>query len=400
MFQLANKHFLWLSTLLFLFLSLNRAFSQLNYSLTFDHQYNSNPFRLPETEASADHISQFAAGLRNNWEKISLQYFGNYARFRENSLRNFYWQQLYFTGGDSTNWFVSAENRINRQEYNLYDYFTLQAGLNHVFYSGNFLMRLGSNLSINTFRQLEELNNFTFNGYFSLNRSFQTRTSFFGTLSFNYKTYLNQPLIPVVTGDTLSGMNLSVSSIDGMGGRGKGFGTNPYYLPESETPSLGQMVLSFRVAQSLAKFTGVALQYTNRFSFSSQDRSIVGLIDGFSEESQIFDDPMGYQGQTVGLEFTQIFPWRLLLKTSGYWQSKNYISQGIYLDAENFTEERLRKDTYKTLWFSLRKTWDLNFNTFGALTFQLNYQWIDNQSNSYWYDYQNNYFSTGIGFDF
>ncbi len=393
---------------------LNNAFSQWYYSFSLDGEYNSNPFRLPEAEA--DQTSQIAFGIQRDWSNVSAQYYGSLANFNQNEERNFYWQQFFIGGGEKTNWNLSIDNRINRQEYNVYDYSNARGGVTQQVSIGKFLGRLAAGATINYFPQFSDLNNVLLNGTVSLNRSFQTKTTFIGALGLNYKTYLNQNPVVAAVADTATDISASIRTVDvlgnGPGGPGTGTGGGgmggamgsgtyaTYYAADSESPSVAQFLLSLRVAQSVTKYTGIALQYYNRINLTNQDRGVVGLLYGYSEESQIFDDPMGYEGQTFGAELTQLFPYQISLKSSFYRQQKNYVSQGLYSDPESYDDTVLRQDTRQSVWVSLQKQWGVNFLGGASITWQVNYQWIDNQSNSYWYNYNNHYASSGLQFDF
>jgi hypothetical protein len=84
------------------------------------------------------------------------------------------------------------------------------------------------------------------------------------------------------------------------------------------------------------------------------------------------------------------------IKGAGYYQQKNYVAQGIYLDAVNYDQTILRQDIYRTIWATLDKRFSL---WEGNLAIQINYQWINNTSNSYWYDYDSQFFSLGLQAD-
>lgn len=381
----------------------DQALSQWSYSLSVNQEFNSNPFRLPEGEE--DQISNIAMGLRHDWSNAALQYYGSFTGFQQNYGRNFYWQQLHLEGGDTTNWFVNVDNRLNRPEYEIYNYFAAHTGLNHLFVTGKSYLRLGANANVNLYQNLSDINNLLLGFYLSMNRSLPTRTSLFGTASFQYKKYLEtQTVMPP---DTTTSFLYHISQMPGQGGGGGGIGPGSgmgggggdYYISQTESPSVAQLVLNARIAQSLIKYTGLAVQYQQRIALIKQDRSLAGLIYGYEQESQIFDDPMGYQGPVAGVELTQILPWRIMLKGAGYYQEKRYLTQGIYLDQENFDETILRDDNYRTYWLTLSKTWNLSFLNGGNFGIEINYQWIDNESNSYWYNYQNQNISAGIQID-
>jgi hypothetical protein len=181
----------------------------------------------------------------------------------------------------------------------------------------------------------------------------------------------------------------------GSGGQG-GF----YYTSsQAEIPQAAQLFLSFRLAQSITSSTGLALQYNNRINLNAYDRSIAGLIPGYSTESQIFDDPVSYEAQIYGLELTQLLPFQMALRSAGYYQEKQYVAQGIFTDPENFTESVLRNDTYNTFWVTLEKRFKFELFNETSLALQAYYQWVKNNSNSYWYNYTSQYISISLQLD-
>ncbi|UCF62759.1 MAG: hypothetical protein JSW33_09225 [bacterium] len=398
------KHFKIFSIIIALWLlfSGQPLFSQWYYSLYVEQEFNSNPFGIPEPQE--DQISRFSMGLQKDGEKVSVQYFGSYLSYLQNSSRNFYWHQLYLGGGsEQTGWNIAAENRLNQETFDLYNYLTVRAGFFHALNSKDFLWRIRGIFSLNNFLQIEELNHLLFSASASLNRSFQTRTALIAAMAFNYKYYLEPEPAAEVLPDSNFNYLASVSSINqgpGTGhGSGDGGGNGFYYTSSAETPHVGQIFLSFRLAQSLTRSTGLAIQYQTRLNLNKYDRSIAGLIPGYTTESQIFDDPMSYEMQSFGTELTQILPYLISLKIAAYHQQKKYVAQGIYIDPENYTDTIRREDTFDTAWFILEKRFNFKLFAETSLAFQFTYQWVDNQSNSYWYDYNSHYYSVGLQLD-
>ncbi len=360
------------------------------YSFSFDHEYSTNPFRVPE--GNSDQVSQFMISIGREWEQVVARYDADFIRFQQNSSRNYYWHQFVLSGGDSTIWYIQMENRLDRSDYRDYDYFNLAAGLNHQFMVRGNYWRMGANFYLNTYREMSDLDNFQFNGFFSMTHSFPTRTTFIGTLHLNYKSYLTPYPTEVVPDDA------SEQFAEMQQGMGRGRGGWGYVPHSMETASVSQVVMGLRLAQSIAPHTGVVFQYTGRFALSNADRTVAGFIPGYSDESMMFDDPMGYQGHTFGIEINQILPYFFYLKLAGYRQWKDYLSQGIYLNEDDYDEGTLRCDDYRTIWVSLRKNWALSDSL--RLVWNVNYRWVDNRSNSYWYQYTNQSLETGIGIEF
>jgi hypothetical protein len=379
------------------------AQGQWYYSLYLEQEYNSNPFGYPDP--SEDQISRISMGLQKDWSKISMQYYGSYMNFYQNPARNLYWHQLHMGGGEQTSWSITAENRINRTEYNIYNYLKVRTGFNHNEQISNFTWRLGANGSINHFQQLTNLDNILLSTYTSLHRSFPSRSTLIGAITLNYKRYLKSEITEELPADSSMAILQSVTSVNqggqGPGGdHGGGDGGGYYvYSSSAETPYAVQLMLSLRLAQSLLKYSGLAFQYHQRINLVNYDRNIAGLLPGYAIESQIFDDVMGYEARIFGVELTQLLPFRMTAKLAGYYHLKNYTLQGIYLDEENYDGTVLREDTFRTFWIALEKRLDLPLTESASLAIQLNYQWLHNNSNSYWYNYESQFISAGLQMD-
>ena len=159
-----------------------------------------------------------------------------------------------------------------------------------------------------------------------------------------------------------------------------------------------QLSLWLRLAQSVTPTTGLAFQYYNRTLLSGQDRFISDISYSYSQESEIFNDPLGYESHSYGLELSKLLPNELILKLAANYVEKDYSAQGIYVNEENYDELTLRNDKHKTFYVNLKK--DFEFIKGSTLAMSLYYQWISNNSNSYWYNYNNNFCSVGFEFEF
>lgn len=391
------KKILYSSFIFFVFFSPRISIAQWFYSLYLEQEYNTNPFGLPVSED--EQISRISMGLQKDWEEISAQYFGSYHAYFQNPTRRFYWHQFFIGGGDTTSWNLLAEHRFNHLEFKVYDYLSIRAGLHHNHFIKNMLWRMSGGITYNNFLELPELNNLSTTIYTSIQKSFKTRTSFIATAAFNYKYYLQQTTVS----DSVSSFLLSVEQLNqgggsgpGQGGPGGGGGSYYVYIPVDEQRGLGQLLFTLRTAQSLAVYTGLAVQYQSRLNFSKYERTLTGLLSGYNSESQIFDDPMGYESHLFGVEFTQLLPKRISIKAAVYYQQKNYVAQGIFIDSIAFNQSVARNDIYRAIWSTVEKRmglWKMD------LAVQFNYQWVNNSSNSYWYDYISQFVSLGIQAD-
>jgi hypothetical protein len=275
--------------------------------------------------------------------------------------------------------------------------------LTHSISHNEFLWRFNGNISVNNFLQIPELNNLFLSAYTSVNRSFVTKTTFIGTFSFNYKYYLKEDFPAVPEDSTMNSLKylkiLQMGSGQGPGMGGGGHGGFYYSPSQAEIPQAAQISISLRIAQSITRSTGIALQHRNRINLNAYDRSIAGLIPGYSTESQIFDDPMSYESQNYGLELTQLLPFQMAIRSAAYYQDKQYVAQGIFTDPDNFDESVLREDNYRTVWVTLEKRFNFELFTDTHMALQVYYQWTKNNSNSYWYNYTSQDISISLQLD-
>jgi len=378
--------------------------SQWNLTLSLDQAYNNNPFRLPEQQESW--ISSLNFGIQRQFNNFFINYDGQFNYFEAMGNRNFYWHQVGVGfGSENTNFGMNVEQRVNKTDYNIYNYSMLAGYFNQQFQLAKFNWLWSNGAFYNDYSELSQLNNWEINSNLQIHRTFPTRTTIMGGTGIYYKRYTNSELtVPLDTATTqIYESALGNGKGGSSGGRHGTIGSDGGYFSQIiyadfEVPSITQIRLWGRLAQSLTATTGLAVQYNYQNLLSESARFITGISYNYSEESQIFDDPMGYEGSSIGGELTQLLFGGIILKGAFYYRDKQYVSQGIYTDAEIYDGSILRSDIDKIFWLNFQKRVEINFREGSDLIFKFNYQWINNQSNSYWYDYSNHQVS--IGFEF
>ncbi|MEE4310840.1 MAG: hypothetical protein V2J62_03125 [candidate division KSB1 bacterium] len=355
-------------------------------------------------------ITTSQIGLQKKFPEVYVGYFGNFSQFSEFADRNYYWHQLGI-GNDtgSLSWGAYAEQRINKYDYRIFNNSDYAAYLTKKYDLPMLSLIWNTAAHWNRFQEFAELNNLTLNNRIKLSKSFQTRTTLIGGLSINYKKYIHEEKIVYTDTTGLAGLDFYQVATSFGNGRGKGkgnsdqnqFGKNSYftdtYYYDLEKPSVSQAILWLRAAQAITQSTGLALQFENYQQLSGSSRYVSGISYSYDAESEIFDDPMSYNGSLISAELTQLLPYGMTIKISPWYFSKDYNSQGIYQNEELYAEDTLRKDRYKGAAMAIRK--DINAG-FGDLSLEINYQYIHNDSNSYWYNYKSNFFSVGFDFQF
>ncbi len=378
---------IYFRTTLILLALLGFSQAQWQADLYVNQAYETNPFRLPENEPSW--ISTLDLGVQYNFGDFAISYRGDYTYFTNFLDRNHYWHQAALFGEiGATNLGIYYNQRFNKNDYTVYDYYSGVAYLNHSTEIAGFNLFMSGNAILTSYAELTDLDNFELNGLIRINKSFETRSTLIAGFGAYYKDYTQSYTVV----DTIAGSSGQMG-----GGMGPGSGSSGYYYTELEAPSVSQWQFWARAAQSIFERTGLSAQYQIRRSLTGSARFVSGPTLGYNEESEIFDDPLGYELQSFGAEITSILPAQIILKASYYQGEKDYITQGIYLDEEIYDEDILRNDRYKTATLNIRKVFPA-----GSVSYELKfwYQWYQNDSNSYWYTYQNHYSSISFGVNF
>ncbi len=355
--------------------------AQWNINVAYEREYNSNPFRSVTPVASW--ISVYDIGVSHIFGNTALGYFALYDQFTSMQNRDFYWHQLAYWGSQGgSSYGAMIEQRMNVSGYDTYNYNTGTAYLNYRYRGESINWLFSGSGIVSLYPVLDDFDNMKLSAGLQANKVLPSRTTLIGSAGINFKQYFTeiQDTVSVTTG-----------------GMGPG-GTSQ--MVNSTSPAITQFNWKIRVAQSLTQTTGLAVQYQHRYLFDNTDRSLAEQAYSATMETEIFDDPLSYQGSSIGGELTQLMPLGFTLKAAYYNFNKDYISQPVYLDANTYTDQENREDKYNTSWLFLER--DFGFGLFQGhyITLTLLYQLKTNKSNSYWYNYEVEYGSVGFEYHF
>ena len=377
--HIAGSRFKFLVIILLSISSFSSA--QWSFRLSTDQEYNDNPFRTQLSTKTF--LSSADIGIENESESFSIGYYGTYLNFDVVPERNFYWHQLgLWRSFENSALGVYAEQRLNKDEYTYYNYSNITAYYNKQFNPDNFFITLSPNLSLTTYQNISIMDNIKSSLGFNINRGFESGTTIIFGGSLNYKKYLSPIQSGVYT--YLDENNLPVTE---------------YYL-DKNVSSITQLVTYGRIAQSITETTGLAAQFTNRSIFNGFGAFVKDLNMIYGDESEMFDDPVNYEGNNISLELTQIFFDDMEIK-AGYFQNrKHYLSQGTYDALYNYDTAIMRSDTQNIFSLSVKKSIPLDFLGGTDFSVGLNYRMIDNKSNSSLFNYKSNSLNLNLGFEF
>lgn len=368
-------------TIAVLILTASQSFGQLKFSLSTNQEYSDNPFLSIYPIESI--VSTYNFNLENDFDLFKVGYYGSYSFINEIPERNYYWHQaaVWQEFGKSQIG-IYGEQRRNQPESDYFDYTNLTAYFRTNFNLANFYFSLSPNLNYTVYDNISFLDNLKGSFNFKIHYGTEFGLTFIMGSGINYKHYLNQSSTATIT--YLNEDNTTEDEIVTI--------TNP--------SSLTQIVSYGRIAKSITPTTGLAVQFTNRSIMNDVAEEIKDVNIIFGDESEMFDDPVNYEGNALSVELTQILFDNLVVKGGYYYLNKNYPTQGIYDEAYIYDTSYLRTDVQKIISVSIKKKFGLSFINDGALSVGLYYRRLENESNSYWFNYESNSISAGLSLEF
>ena len=371
--------------------------AQFSKSLEISSSYDDNLFRSPE--ADDDVLTDILLNLSYIPEEsdLNFKYSGNFFLYQDNNVRNFSLHEIGFNyavpfAGDSHNLYLGADYtlRVNGDDYNYYDYNQFYAYANIRLDLGALFLTTGYNYRYRSYANLPDLTNEQHYIFAQINKSFETRTTFIIETDLGYKSFAGE-------------RTYSSTMMSGGGGRGRGSHSSSTTMStatsSSTIPSLSQAVLLARVSQSLHEKVGIYLQYRQQFSLTDETNYI--NADGYYQDEEIFDDPFSYESQGYSSQLTWILPWSMQVRLGGALVSKDYVSEQAFIsELDTVAAGGIRQDDRNSFYLNISKILFLNKSWLESLHFNIQYNYIRSESNSYWYNYRNNIIGGSIQWNF
>ncbi len=371
------------------------SFAQFTATTEMNSYADDNLFRSPEPVS--DVLSNI--GLKLNYQpqnsELKFYYAGTFYFYRDYSERNFLLQSLGVNafhpfGKEERHGFYYGADfalRINGQQYDYYNYSQLYAYASLNFDLDFMFFKTGYNFRYRSYANLPDLTNYRHYIFAQVNKSFATKTTLILETDLGNKSFAGKEISPLY-------------SEEEWGMRGRGRHMEQTFLPSQlSVPSMTHIVLLARVAQSIHPKVGVYVQYRKQISLTEQTDFINST--NYYQDEELYDDPFSYESDGVSGQFTWILPYRAKLQIGIGAVHKNYISEQAFVSADDSVGSGgLRTDDNRNVYVSLMKTFYFKKSFLQAVEFNLNYNYISNKSNSYWYDYHNTIFGGGISWKF
>ena len=161
------------------------------------------------------------------------------------------------------------------------------------------------------------------------------------------------------------------------------------------TDEVLQAQLFLQIGQGITNELGLSAFAFFRNNISGGNRYF-NTIDYIYYEEELFNDVYSSDGMAAGLTLTYLFLPNIMGKVAGSYEVRNYTDLPVADEKGNDLDE-LRMDNQFSagacLEFGLSKI-------LSGLYLSLNYNYIKNNSNDYYYDYNNQVYAITLGFDF
>ena len=171
------------------------------------------------------------------------------------------------------------------------------------------------------------------------------------------------------------------------------------YIEKMESEGLADEVLQaklyLQIGQGITDDLGLSAYAFLRNNLSGGNRYF-NTVDYIYYEEELFNDIYSNEGIETGLTFSYLFLPNILGKVSGRYEIRNYTDLPA-ADQEGNELDELRQDNQYSAGASLE--FGLS-EILSGLYLSLNYNYIKNISNDYYYDYNNQIYAITLGFDF
>lgn len=294
------------------------------------------------------------------------------------------------------NFGAAVQLRKFKPDFEIYDYQTLTAYAQLRWDTWQTTpIQLGYRFRYRDYQNLSELDYQEHHGFFQFKHFFPTRTTFIGELTFGQKKYTNLQSAEAI---------IVVTPSKPGRGRGQPYGRGNAAMP-SDTSIVAynmtalkaqQVRLSLKLAQSLFSKTGLSVQYIRQFEPENNIRYLTGLEYSYSKDDDLYDDPYAYGSNELGVTITQVLPWQSTLKVYANLWDKNYFYTIVNdsTSSQNQANEN-RSDRQKLIGLIFQKNFKIS-TKLKSLSFYSSLNYIANQSNDRYFDFDGFFVQSGF----
>jgi len=319
----------------------------------------------------SDFINAFSAEVgydfeteQNNFEIYYTGFFNRYYKYTDKSIT------IHRIGAVNTYLFSEYDNplniginyavRINKEDYYIYDFNQISAYANYMHsISGSNKIQIGAIGNRINYENFSLFSHYQLKAFLRSVNSFQSRTSLTVAAEIDQKIYIEKMQSQGLADEVL------------------------------------QTKLFLQLGQGITDHFGLSAYAFLRNNISGGNRYFYN-VDYIYYEEELFNDIYSNEGIEAGLNLSYLFLPNILGKISGRYEIRNYTDLPA-ADEEGNDLNELRKDDQ----FSAGASIEFGLSEIlSGLYLSVNYNYIKNISNDYYYDYTNQIYAIILGFDF
>ncbi|MGB5287419.1 MAG: surface lipoprotein assembly modifier [Ignavibacteriaceae bacterium] len=343
--------------------------AQLYLTADIEGYYDDNIFN--NYLGASDFINAFTGELgydfeteQNNFEIYYTGFFNRYYKYTDKSTT------IHKIGAVNTYLFSEYDNplnvginyavRINKEDYYIYDFNQVSAYANYMHsISESNKIQLGVIGNRIDYENFSLFSHYQLKAFFRSINSFESRTSLTAAVEIDQKNYIED------------------------------------YQSEGFANEALQAKLFLQLGQGITDDLGLSAYAFFRNNLSGGNRYF-NTTDYIYYEEELFNDIYSNEGIETGLTLSYLFLPNIMGKIAGRYEIRNYTDLPA-ADKEGNDLNELRQDDQISVGASLE--FGLG-EILSGLYLSLNYNYIKNTSNDYYYDYNNQIYAITLGFDF
>jgi len=354
--------------LLFFSLFTFNVYSQLYFSTSIEGYYDDNIFN--NYLNSSDFINAFSGELgydfetdQNNFELYYIGFINRYYKFPDKS------SVIHKVGAVNTFLFSEYDNplniginyavRVNKEDYYIYDFNQVSAYANYMHsISERNKIQLGAIGNRIEYENFSLFSHYQLKAFLRSINSFESRTSLTAAAEIDQKSYIED------------------------------------YKSQGLSDRVLQAKFYLQLGQGITDNLGLSAFTFLRKNLSGGNRYF-NSIDYVYYEEELFNDIYSNEGIETGLTLSYLFLPNIMGKIAGRYEIRKYTDLPA-ADQDGNDLNDLREDDQ----FSFGASLEFGLSeVLSGLYLSVNYNYIKNNSNDYYYDYANQIYAITLGFD-
>jgi hypothetical protein len=345
----------------------------------------------------------------SNFSSSAELNFTDYISFTERNFLNlstgiYYSKALDYPAKNFFSFTGNLNCRIGSADIDIYNYIQplIQGNYTHNF-SDNTYIQASYSPRMRFYMNYPEINYFENSISGNFRTLFDTKTTLFVSTSYLQKNYINSSINTMGNMTSAKSKSKNENFIQKKYKWGKIIGNNKIKEIVTNVNTIqmsgyspSQISGSIKVGQNISENFGISLNISLSSSLNSISKDSLQGISYFSGDMELFDDSYSYENLSISPTITYILPFEIISKLSYFNSEKQYNYFAELADGN----QSQRKDSYRFISFSLEKSFYFDTSFINQMILNFEYNFYNNKSNSYLFNYESQDLSLSLQINF